>query len=314
MSPVLYKPIVSDTEIRLLRLFPGEGILCAELVHVDLQHNPVYETISYTWGNPEDEEDISINNVVTKIRPNLSAFLRRLRVSCPSTGRLLWVDGLCINQMDLSEKSNQVARMDKTFSKAKIVLSWVGEHADGSETLFKPYSRGSFSVLKPSRRAQLHRWATWLPFLDRPYWTRTWIVQELILAQRIVLYCGSDHMDFDDSIADKMVSRSKFSGVFLDRDTIPKRFDGIDVEVVLRGQAHPGWNEDENVEVLLRLYRIISMRQQYRSSAIRSTLAQFGNMSANYGSLLELIASFGSTQCLDPRDKVFALMSLETVR
>ena len=82
----------------------------------------------------------------------------------------------------------------------------------------------------------------------------------------------------------------------------------------LRGEAHPGWNEDENVDILLRIYRIISMRQQYRSSAIRSTLTQFGNMSARYGSLLELIASFSSTQGLDPRDKVYALMSLETER
>ena len=314
MSSALYEPIVSDTEIRLLKLFPGDGILRAELLHVDLQHNPGYEAISYTWGDPVDEEDISINNVTIKIRPNLSAFLRRLRVSCPSTGRLLWVDGICINQTDLHEKSSQVARMDKTFNRAKRVLSWVGEHADGSETLFKPPSRTSILQLKPSRRAQLNRWATWLPFLDRPYWTRTWIVQELILAQSILLYCGSNHMDFDDAIAAKMVSRSKFSGILLDRETIPKRFDGIDVEIVLRVQAHPGWNEDENVEVLLRLYRIVSMRQQYRSSAIRSTLTQFGNMSANYGSLLELIASFGGTQCLDPRDKVFALMSLEVER
>jgi hypothetical protein len=55
---------------------------------------------------------------------SLAQALRRLRH--PKLARLLWADGLCINQHDLSEKGHQVQRMGEIFAKAENVLIWLG--------------------------------------------------------------------------------------------------------------------------------------------------------------------------------------------
>lgn len=49
------------------------------------------------------------------VTQNLHAALKRLRLQHQS--RLLWVDAICINQDDTSEKSFQVAMMSEIYSK-----------------------------------------------------------------------------------------------------------------------------------------------------------------------------------------------------
>lgn len=45
----------------------------------------------------------------------------------------------------------------------------------------------------------LHEEFNWLrPLYSRPYWGRVWIVQELVLAKRVVVCCGDKYIDFDD--------------------------------------------------------------------------------------------------------------------
>jgi hypothetical protein len=41
--------------------------------------------------------------------------------------RTLWVDALCINQVDLDEKRHQIALMPGIYTKASTVIMWLGE-------------------------------------------------------------------------------------------------------------------------------------------------------------------------------------------
>jgi len=66
--------------------------------------------------------------------PNLKAQILRAAQT-----RLLWVDALCINQADPDEKTQQVRRMDKIYSKANHVLVWLGDDYENSEVCLKVF-------------------------------------------------------------------------------------------------------------------------------------------------------------------------------
>lgn len=48
-----------------------------------------------------------------------------------------WIDQICINQGDSSEKNRQVPLMGEVYSKAGIVKAWLGEEAEDGEKAFR---------------------------------------------------------------------------------------------------------------------------------------------------------------------------------
>jgi hypothetical protein len=123
--------------IRLLRLMPNNPnspekteIHC-ELFEYSLQDvgtsNHLYEALSYTWGGDKKPCSITVGEQNLNVTQNLHAALLRLR-GC-SLERIIWVDAICINQDDLTERGQQVQRMAQIYSKAARVLVWLGETA-----------------------------------------------------------------------------------------------------------------------------------------------------------------------------------------
>ncbi|OCL12152.1 hypothetical protein AOQ84DRAFT_386318 [Glonium stellatum] len=90
-----YAPLPSPTAMRLLKLESGTAdageMVCCELVVVDLADGPVYDALSYTWGNPfpsgkaELESHYQRNTAICcngrriLVKQNLYDALRRLR-------------------------------------------------------------------------------------------------------------------------------------------------------------------------------------------------------------------------------------------
>jgi hypothetical protein len=81
---------------------------------------PKYEALSYTWGSNINSETAYIENRETgqrnipgestlEIGQNLAKALRHLRHA--DQARQLWIDAICINQRDIIERSEQIARM-----------------------------------------------------------------------------------------------------------------------------------------------------------------------------------------------------------
>jgi hypothetical protein len=83
-----------------------------------------FEALSYTWGNGQSFETITINDASVHIGANLETALRYIR--SPDTPRTLWIDALCINQNNNAEKGHQVQKMCQVFSLATTVLAWLG--------------------------------------------------------------------------------------------------------------------------------------------------------------------------------------------
>lgn len=129
-----FKPLNHELgqEIRLLVLNAGDpsDSLTCEIINVNLEDNPIYEALSYTWADQNGDTTLSqeivcaSNKTVISITKNCESALRALRQK--GRRRPLWVDAICINQSDLSERNHQIGFMGKIYSEASQVLIYLG--------------------------------------------------------------------------------------------------------------------------------------------------------------------------------------------
>jgi Heterokaryon incompatibility protein (HET) len=95
---------------------------------------PVHEALLYTWGDTRSGKPITLSGHTVEITANLGIALRHLRLR--DKYRTLWVDTLCIDQINLLKRSLQVLRMRAIFGSADMVLAWTGGDADGIDEAF----------------------------------------------------------------------------------------------------------------------------------------------------------------------------------
>ncbi len=115
-------------EIRLVKLSPDidpEYDVCCEMSAVSLNTRPVYQALSYTWGNQNDTVPITLNGQRLAITRNLKKALQRLRTI--NTKTPVWIDALSINQFDPAERTHQVEMMRVIFENPKEVIVWLGD-------------------------------------------------------------------------------------------------------------------------------------------------------------------------------------------
>ncbi|GIZ45998.1 hypothetical protein CKM354_000914100 [Cercospora kikuchii] len=88
-----------------------------------------YDAVSYTWATENGDASLShfmlLNGLRLNITKNLAEGLRRLRSRIES--KQLWIDAVCINQCDLTERSSQVAIMFDIYRLARNLIVWLGE-------------------------------------------------------------------------------------------------------------------------------------------------------------------------------------------
>ncbi len=229
----IYRPLrVSQTEIRILDIGPASNLsdpLECTLQYSPLGGNPRYDALSYCWGDPTKQEDIQVSGESVRIRANLAHALRAFR----QRGVLsIWVDAICINQDDTEERSQQVMIMNAIYRSAQTVIAWLGysyrELDSKTETtldraklladrLAKDSSAGRL-VLDArqvdeldTRAAWADYWTVFADFIDNPYWSRVWIIQELAMASRLV-FLWNDRTISEDTFATQIAIWSRFRG------------------------------------------------------------------------------------------------------
>ena len=193
-----YRPLdVEKREIRLVILAPAssfEDDIHCTLQHVLLNEDPQYEALSYTWGDENLTDEIFLDGQSFQVTTNLVSFLRHLRLT--SQPRILWADAIAINQRDTKERGHQVAFMGEVYKSAQCDLLWLGPEAPDSSNalrllvdLSSQSSRTAVqSLLRRLDIVKLRR--IFKIFIQQPVLTRIWIIQELILAKNIRLFCG----------------------------------------------------------------------------------------------------------------------------
>jgi hypothetical protein len=165
---------------------------------------PPYTALSYAWGNECRLLPIQVgqeSSSIIGVRNNLESFLR-LQESIISYPTYFWVDAICINQALDDERTHQVQLMKRIYSRATNVYIWFGPAADDSDIAMEFVALRSTRPLR--RKAQGYRplWTcrtgkALANLCERPYWRRMWIVQEIIHAQRLKVWCGKKSFDWE---------------------------------------------------------------------------------------------------------------------
>jgi len=239
----------STTQFRLLHILRGDfgqHVEC-EISSWPIDDAPSYYAISYTWGDPAETAEITVNGKPLAVRRNCEYVLQQAFATKAS--RYYWVDAICIAQTSIQERNHQVGIMGKIYSGAKHVFACVGPHADDSEYLMatidsqrpileKVYMWGRsivgynmlsvhHSMYNPMSRhmrrqlqclftmrtsERLRTGEAFIAFMKRPYFTRVWVLQELHLATRVSYCCGVDvlpgeHFRALDSLIEYWINR-----------------------------------------------------------------------------------------------------------
>jgi hypothetical protein len=205
----IYRHLASNhAEIRLVTIMPGEGfdpIKCT-FDHAVLGTNaPAYEALSYTWGSIHSVGSITLNDTPFHVTKNLNAALRDLRL--PHTTRVVWIDAICINQADNDERGEQVQLMREIYTQAKEVIVWVGQASNSSNLAMDFFESASTNpdmeqwfkdtITNTGQGLYRKEWKAVFALLEREYWTRAWIIQELACAAKISLLCGMRSVGWD---------------------------------------------------------------------------------------------------------------------
>lgn len=106
-----------------------------ELVEVNIDDEPIYEALSYTWNNEVPSKPLEIISADGSgiksllITTNCARALRlfRKRIGKRGSAKIgLWVDAISINQSSNEERSAQVSMMAEIYQKARNVVVWLG--------------------------------------------------------------------------------------------------------------------------------------------------------------------------------------------
>lgn len=207
-----YKSLDSVSSIRLVELLPElrNDELALSMHHADLAKPPTYHALSCCWGDPTPSRTIYIDGLIHPIHENLWRFLKQMWLD--KKFRLYWTDALCINQNDVHERSEQVRCMDVVYCQAKYVIVWLGWHSAYEKELrfisltaesILPGWATDLVVPEVSLEQTDKLWSRFvsddvhLTFPGDPYWTRTWVLQECILAKEGLVTAGSHSIPLD---------------------------------------------------------------------------------------------------------------------
>lgn len=214
--------------IRLLTVRQNESsIIECNLEVYSVSNCPAFIALSYVWGHPEVGSPILLNGKEFHVRTSLHAALQAILnqrskaiddipslgtfVDQPKTWKFFWIDALCIDQENIPERNHQVGLMKQIYSNATFVLAWLGEATEKEECILAEIRTNDVETWikknKIKRRKQISNTAPNTVYdtvsallrslFKKPYWTRMWIVQEIVLAQSILLMCGNHTLKWD---------------------------------------------------------------------------------------------------------------------
>ncbi|KAJ9666987.1 hypothetical protein H2201_002820 [Coniosporium apollinis] len=130
----------SRKEIRHVLLYPTNQWpeITLGFVTVSIKEQPVapYECLSYHWGGMEDTRTVTLRYRAEghvsgmkeqqfRVTANLESALRHLRHK--DDFRTMWIDAISINQSDTEERTQQAAMMAEVFSNAERVVIWLAD-------------------------------------------------------------------------------------------------------------------------------------------------------------------------------------------
>ena len=205
--------------------------------------------------------------------------------------RWLWVDAICIDQEDADDKTRQVRLMRDIYGKAARTIVWLGDAPDSSiawvfvTQIYQEY----LNVIDPDKAVFTGlfktndvnpKWRALARMLENPYWSRVWVVQEIVAARQVHIRYGRWWFDWD--LFAPVMSQLRNKG----RGSLLERFD------LSEGMATPSY------EGIHRLQLIAELRQRFRDGEKKT--------------LPVIVADFSSSQATVDIDHVYAFQGVSS--
>ena len=141
-----------------------------------------------------------------------------MRIRLKEEDRYIWIDALSIDQANTEERNHQVRMMGNIYKNAENVIVWLGLAKDDSDLAMKTLAdstrleqyvndvdNAELTSVDISIRLKRYvkdiddaRHIAILAFYGRSYWNRVWVQQEMYLAKRFMVYCGSKCISDED--------------------------------------------------------------------------------------------------------------------
>lgn len=182
----------ASTNIRVVELLHNgsqDPITC-RLHFVALGDQIQYTALSYVWGDPTKTKEIILDGKPFHVRENLWNFLCQARQS--KLRGLLWIDAISIDQTNVQERNHQVRMMGEIYSQATLVVVWLGLATKRMAEAIRELSAIYEDKKEPTNWLQACRNINAVCAAE--YWTRVWVVQEFVLAKRLVVWCGAEQL------------------------------------------------------------------------------------------------------------------------
>jgi hypothetical protein len=304
--------------------------------------NQGYEALSYTWGAPEEPLSILVNETEVLVTRNLHVALEHLRGE--TTEVVLWVDALCINQKDSLEKSAQLNMMTEIYTHAKSTRVWLGPADETSDEIMVKLAQIGKTVIDrgaadhfirmttlhirdPASAGQAENQATSLiedllheslvqledslrllsgfrKLLSRPYWSRVWILQEIVVSRNVEVYCGKMQTGFAVLYAAMLyiIYMRSFLATQL-VEPLTALLEASDGDFPPDCELKAQFDSVNSIEVPPSASLVSGMRLRYHDPAQENGETRFN--------LIQLLARIRvGREAGDPRDRIFALLGM----
>ncbi|OQD66040.1 hypothetical protein PENPOL_c005G03019 [Penicillium polonicum] len=295
-----YSPLQSPDEIRVVTLVKGKRRQNPDSIQCYLAHGQLrpptdaylktprgrsceaegtvllngrltqYKALSYEWGSCDNKETIFLNGCEFKVWRNLYNALCHLR--SPKEDLVLWIDQLCINQNNLTERGHQLRKMSQIYRSAHGVVLWLGLSQRVAAQLKIVAEAGRFTE-KPVE-------ATMKEIYRCTIWRRAWIWQEIFFARNFLMQCG------DQRVPGWYFVQTSIK-LFPELRNMPMSPQSSDLSKGLPG-----------------VLALVALKHDEFDRTTRTS--SFGN------DLVELLlyAMADNVQCKNPRDFIYALMAI----
>jgi hypothetical protein len=174
---------------------------------------PQWVAISYCWGENPGIKQIILDGKKVNVPDSAEAAIKGTYRGLANPDTPIWIDAICINQLDLTEKNHQVAMMGNVYSRAAEVLVWLGDDNDESTAVAirslcnlvewgekqkgteeskagRSHSRNRYLTLVELLKPPFFDWSAVYTLCNSPWFSRSWAMQEVVLAQKATCFRG----------------------------------------------------------------------------------------------------------------------------
>ncbi|KAJ8129753.1 hypothetical protein O1611_g3878 [Lasiodiplodia mahajangana] len=283
--------------IRLATLRPGalHDTLYIELQEVEtsLTEPPVFEALSYVWGSTENKVPVQVSNPtgesILMVTQNLATALRNLRFE--DRPRVLWVDALCIDQSNLAERSQQVLKMGDIYNMCQRVIAWLGPKSKDSSLAMDTIAR-----LAPS--IELHRYTK----MPQPS-AKSGLKLDIVTARNGWLTISR----VETISIYHLIHREWFERLWVCQEIAL----GGSRSFLLCGRKEILWTDFCAVIRYIYTFRNELIHHHHEDGFRKRLVLLWNLLKLEPGiSLISLQRFIGLFKCEDPRDRIYALLSL----